>query len=339
MDTDAGFFYTYDGKRLTVARVVGFALELGFQWVLIVDQFDVRMAHFSAVEVQVFESTSKTKRKVTFGVEHVHQQTIKEAVDDVSPRLHFAGYVIVGAVVPQPRHLAKHDVVVEHRKIGEPCLGKYSGELKLRTFPAKRSLMRSDCAGLFAKACQNFTKWLGQVIICIEMTSEGGFLRSRAELLVRGRSRNRPMNLWGWLGASSLSPPSPNPPIEAPMARAIPKAAASPPRALPPLRAAPQPTPGFNAVWQKLWKYNVDWTTDHVVLLKKFFEEMCPCFKTNVTNCSRVVKESRGASLDWRAAAQYVDAKKREEGRVAQGGGPPPIIVSKTTFKLYYDML
>ncbi len=93
-------------------------------------------------------------------MEPVHQQTIKEAVDDVLPRLHFTGYVIVGAVVPQPGHLAKHGVVLEHRKIGEPCLGKYSDELKFLTFPANRSLLSIACAGLFAKACQHSTNWL-----------------------------------------------------------------------------------------------------------------------------------------------------------------------------------
>ena len=88
MDPDAGLFYTYDGKRLTRARVAGFALELAFQSVHVLGQFALTLALFAVVTVGVSEGSSKTKREVTFGVQPVHQQAIREGVDDVLPRLH-----------------------------------------------------------------------------------------------------------------------------------------------------------------------------------------------------------------------------------------------------------
>ena len=88
MDPDAGLFYTYDGKRLTRARVAGFALELAFQVVHALGQFALTLAHFAVVIVGVSEGSSKTKRELTFSVQLVHQQAIKDGVDDVLPRLH-----------------------------------------------------------------------------------------------------------------------------------------------------------------------------------------------------------------------------------------------------------
>ena len=75
------------------------------------------------------------------------------------------------------------------------------------------------------------------------------------------------------------------------------------------------------------------------MLLKQFFVEMGPRYKTQVTNCSRVVKANRGAQLSWRKGVHYDYATKKEEGRVAQGGGAPPVIVSKAALKAYYETL
>ena len=177
--------------------------------------------------------------------------------------------------------------------IGAPCVVQYSGEFKLRTHPANRTLMRNDCAGLFRAACAHSTKWLGQAIICIEISSEGRFVRSRAELVVRGRPRNEPINLWGWIGAPG-SAPLPRPTI------------ASSPRAPTPLRTAPPPTTRtFLQVWPQLRKHDADWTTGRVVLLKEFFVVMGARCKTQVTNCSRVVKGNRGSPLNWRVNVHY----------------------------------
>ena len=216
MDPESGRFFTYDKKRLTRERVAGFALELAFQWLLSLGQFGLTLAHFARVSLAVSQDTSETTRKVTFGVQEVHQQAIKDAVDDVLPRLQSAGYRLVNAVVPQKGYSAAHDLVLERCAIGEPCLGQYSGELKLRTYPANRVFMRSDCAGLFRAACAESTKWLGQVIVCVEISPHGKFVRSRAELLVRGRPRHEASNLWGWVGAPSLAPPPSNAPVAHP---------------------------------------------------------------------------------------------------------------------------
>ena len=50
MDPDAGLFYTYDGKRLTRARVAGFALELAFQSVHVLGQFALTLWMFGVVD-------------------------------------------------------------------------------------------------------------------------------------------------------------------------------------------------------------------------------------------------------------------------------------------------
>ena len=339
MDPEDGHYYTDDGKRLTRVRVAGLALELAFQWVHSVGLFALKLAHFANLGVGVTADTWASKRKVSFGVQAAHQQAIMDGIQDVLPRLHNAGYVMVGVLVPQRGHLAKHDVVLEYRKIGEPCLGQYSCELKLRTRPANRCAMRSDCAGLFAVACRESTKWLGQIIICIEITSVGTFLQSRAELLVRGRSRDAASNLWGWTGAPGTAPTQPNPQLTAPTSRPVPKAIVSPSRLMRPEPAAPPPKPSFASVWANLKKYDASWTADSVVLFKQFFIQLGPRFKTNVTNCSRVVASNRGPPLNWRAGVHYDYAKTKAEGRVNQGGGAPPVIVSKTAVKAYYEIL
>ena len=298
------------------------------------------LAHFARVEVaDVTEGTSTTRRKVTFNVQVGHRQTIMDGIQDALPRLHHAGYARVGVLVPQRGHLAKHGTVFEHRKVGEPCRCQYSCEWKLRSCPAHRREMRKDCAGLFQAACNESTQWLGQIIVCIEITSDGNFLQTRAELLVRGRSRDEPINLWGWQGAPCLAPPRPNLPVARVHATAAPKAAARPPPVPAPMRAAPPPKRPFATVWSNLRKYNASWTTDRVVLLKQFFVQMGPRFRGNVTNCSRVVKENRNAPLSWRVACHYHHAFTAAEGRVGQGGAVPPIIVSKTALKAYYGTL
>ena len=339
MDPESGRFFTYDKKRLTRERVAGFALELAFQWLLSLGQFGLTLAHFARVSLAVSQDTSETTRKVTFGVQEVHQQAIKDAVDDVLPRLQSAGNRLVNAVVPQKGYSAAHDLVLERCAIGEPCLGQYSGELKLRTYPANRVFMRSDCAGLFRAACAESTKWLGQVIVCVEISPHGKFVRSRAELLVRERPRHEASNLWGWVGAPSLAPPPKNAPVAPPVVRAVPKAAAGPPRALPPTRAAPPPKRPFKQVWDALQKYYASWPTEPVVLLKQFFIEMAPRCRTQVANCSRVVTSNRRESLCWRVRSEYGYAQTKAEGRVRQGGAPPPVIVTESALRVYYETL
>ena len=85
-----------------------------------------------------------------------------DAVHDVAARFLNAGFVIVNAVVPQSGyHLCCHDLVLQVWKVGQRCRGESSGELKLRTAPANRELMRKDCAGLFQQACRSSEEWLG----------------------------------------------------------------------------------------------------------------------------------------------------------------------------------
>ena len=201
-----------DGRRLTSQRVAGFALEKAFQCVLLHGLFGILTSMWSTVDIKCAPKRPEaTQRWACFTVQVVHQNMIMEAVCDIVTRLQDVGFVILAAVVNQVGHRARHDLLLEFRKVGQRCTGQYSGELKVRTSPADRARMRSDCSSLFAVACRSSQKWLGQLVIVAEITTTGEFIRSRAELIVRGQPRESAANLWGWSGRPRVVPPSPPP--------------------------------------------------------------------------------------------------------------------------------
>ena len=124
-----------DGRRLTAVRVAGFGLEKAFGWVRSIGLFALQLVHVASVQVHrvaAKRSNARTSSEV-FGVKGVHQQAILDAVGDILPRLHAAGYALVGVTVPQTGHNSAHDLVLEYRQVGVKCNGQYSCELKLRT--------------------------------------------------------------------------------------------------------------------------------------------------------------------------------------------------------------
>ena len=200
MDPLTNKHYMRDGRLLTPERVAGFALEVAFACVVTHGLYDLSLAMWASVEVEDVapKRPENTRRTQCFQVTAKHQQLVFDAVDDIVPRLQELGYAIVNAIVKQAGHHACHDLILELRKVGQRCRGQYSCELRLRTFPSNRLLMRSDCAGLFQVATRKSDRWLGQLIVVAEMTSEGKFLKSKAELILRGQPRADAFNLWGY---------------------------------------------------------------------------------------------------------------------------------------------
>ena len=156
-----------------------------------------------------------------------------------------------------------------------------------------------------------------------------GTLSHLRTMLVRGRKRSDAVNVWGWGGRPVEAPP---PQRQATVA----KAAARPARAPPPAKAPASLKIPFETVWSHLTKYEVSWANEEVVLLKAFFVEMGPRYKSKVPNCSKIVAQNRGHPLNWRANVHYGRARSKAEVRPSQGGGNPPLIVSKTALKAYY---
>ena len=283
MDPDEHVFYMRDGRRLTSMRVAGLALELAFSWVRSgLGVFGVGLPHVANVLVEDVAPNRPDARKCsrTFSVKDVHQQAILAALADILMRLHHAGYALVAALVPQRGHNAKHDLVLEHRVVGQVCRGQHTCEIKMRTYPSNRELMRSDCAGLFQAAChegcRDSDRWLGQLVVVAELASDGTFMQTRAELLVRGRSRNVPMNVWGYEGRPCVAPPRVAPKAAPRPPAAAAKAAARRPVAM---RAPALPKIPWATVWAQLTKYNAAWTTERVALLKGFISMTFKVFK------------------------------------------------------------
>ena len=265
---------------------------------------------------------------VTCRVAEVHQEALLAATEDVADRLHDAGYAIIGVVVPERRSLSAHDLVLDYRRKPR-AKGKYSCDLKLRTEPSSRDAMRRDSAGVFAIACQNDPRWLGQIIIVAEVSKGGHFLRSRAELLMRGR-RDVPVNLWGWPGRTAQAPPLP--------IRVLPVAPS--PAPVPPPRSLRSPTPMMRPwadVWLLLEKYDAEWTGEQVVKLKDFYVEVG--LRHKATHASRTIKENKDPPLKWCEGVHYGRAFQRKQGRNAQGGGLRPMMVKRSALKAYYKHL
>ena len=202
VDPSTRVLFMPDGRRLTAQRTAGFALEQAFKIARSGGLWSLNAAPIATVEVTrvALGRPESPKRPCLCCVTEIHQEAIAKATQDICGRLHAAGYAIVACIVPQ-RGAQAHDLVLEFRgSDGGICRGQYSGELKLRTAPANREAMRKDCHGIFIAACRESMKWLGQIIIAAEISAEGNFLRSRAEILLRDRPRTQPLNLWGWGG-------------------------------------------------------------------------------------------------------------------------------------------
>lgn len=342
MDPSKHVHYMPDGRRLTAERVAGFAFELAFVCLLKHGLVDILPSMWMTVDVEKCspKRPEATPRTACFQVLAVHMQMILDAVNDIASRLQHAGYTMIKAVEKQQGHSAAHDLVLEVRKVGERVQGKYSGELKIRTAPANRAKMRGDCAGLFQAACRKSAKWLGQLVIVAEMDAAGRFLRSRAEVIMRGQSRENAVNLWGWGGrpAAAPAPVPPEPPqVAAPQAQAKAKA-----KAMVKAQARPAQSPkrAFTAVWNELQKFDVSWSNEKVVLFKEFFIAMGPRYSGKVKNTDRVIKDNRKQPLCWRKCVHYDQAQTRAEGRVnQQGGAVKPYIVTKTALKSFHDTL
>jgi len=74
--------------------------------------------------------------------------------------------------------------------------------------------------------------------------------------------------------------------------------------------------------------------------LKEFFERLGPPHKGKMNNCARIINDNRKDDrLLWRMSVHYHRARNRAEGRMVQGGGHSPYIVSKAALKAYYDTL
>jgi hypothetical protein len=258
-------------------------------------------------------------RTVICTVAEVHQKALLAATDDVAARLQDAGYAIIGAVVPEPGSLSAHDLVLDYRKPPR-SKGKYACDLKLRTEPAMRNAMRTDSAAVFATACRNDKRWLGQVIIVAEVSKDGEFLRSKAELLMRGR-RGEPVNLWGWGGRPALAPPPPRrvPPPPAPV--------------MPPPTPAPTLVP-WAVVSAALDTYDAFWTSEDVAKLKDFYLEAG--LKHKAPHASRTIKEN---PMRWIENVHYGHAITRSQGRNKQGGGVHPLMVKLSALKKYHRHL
>ena len=337
MDPSQRDLFMPDERRLTQIRAAGFALEASFVCVHTLGLYALTLAVVATVEIErvALGHPGNPKRTITCSVTATHQQAVLDATADIVPRLHQAGYAIVGVKVPQRHSASQHDLVLEFRRPGSTCAGQYSAELKLRTAPANRALMRSDCSKLFTAACKDSAKWLGQLIIVAEVSKEGRFLRSRAELLVRGRPRTEALNVWGWDGRPCTGPPL---------------LAATRPTQAQHLARHPRPQPGklrrprravapraWSEVWTPLEKYDASWTDEKVVLLKAFVEKAGLAHL--VTHASRIIKENRSSPLRWRLNVDYGKALDKEHGRVEQGGAAAPWVAKRTALKAYLESL
>ena len=342
MDPLANKHYMPDGRLLTPERIAGFALEVAFSCVVAYGLYELKLAMWSEVEVKNVapKRPEATKRTQRFQVAAKHQQAIMDAVHDIVPRLHQLGYGIVNAIVKQAGHLACHDLVLELRKIGSRCHGHYSCELKLRTSPSNRLLMRSDCAGLFQVAVRRSKHWLGQLVIVAEVTTAGDFLRSKAELILRDQPRADASNLWGYQGRPVGTPPPPPPPVSNPQAKAAPKAVPkAAPRAAP--KAAPQrlSLPSWSVVWGAVAKFSATFTNEQVAKLKDFIIACGPHMKHRITHASRIVDENQEAPLEWSEGTHWGRGVTRGQGRMRQGGGVAPIVVRRSSLEAYHKHL
>ena len=330
-----------DGERLTAMRVAGFALEKALETIHCKGVWALKGSGVGEVSVQkvAVGRPDANRRTVVCTVSDVHQRAVLAAAEDIAARLREAGCAIVSTIAPQPG-VGDHDLALEHRQTGVPCAGQYSSELKHRTLPAKRELMRKDCAKVWKAAVAESSKWLGQLIIVAEISS-GSFIRSRAELVVRGRPREDALNVWGWAGRP-CGPPAPAAPA-APAALAAPAAPAAPaPTAAAAQRKRERGEPMAKKPWGEVWaslrKFDVSWADEKVVILKDFYKEMGGS-GPGCTHVSRELPKHRQAPLMWRKGVHYDRATRRQEGRVRQGGALKPWVVKRSALKSLYDTM
>lgn len=325
-----------DGRRLTPERVAGFALEAALACVVAYGLYDLKPSMWSSVEVKSVapKRPDATRRTQRFLVGATHQQMVLDAVNDFLPRLQELGYAIVNAIVPQAGHPACHDLVLELRKVGQRCLGQFSCEVKVRTFPSNRLAMRSDCAGLFLAATRKSQRWLGQLVVVAEMTAAGCYMQSKAELILRDRPRAEALSLWGYPGARVSAPPSGRPQGRV-APKAVPKATVAAPT------TAPQrPTlPSWNVAWGAVTKYSASFTDEEVAKLKDFVVACGPLMRRRVPHASRIVAENKDAPLRWVEDVHWGRGVTRGQGRSRQGGGAPPIVVRKSSLEAYHKHL
>ena len=112
------------------------------------------------------------------------------------------------------------------------------------------------------------------------------------------------------------------------VAKAVAKAKAGP----------PQPNmPSWSVVWGACAKFNVLWTGEQVVRLKDFLRECGPRMRHKLHHSSKVVRDMKNPPLRWIENRDWGYARTRAEGRMYQGGGPPPYVVRKTSMHAYYN--
>ena len=191
--------------------------------------------------------------------------------------------------------------------------------------------MRKDCEKLFKTACARDDAWLGQILIVAEVSKDGVFVRSRAELRVRD-SPDVWINLWGWEGRPAAAPPPPVISPPGPLSRRVVPL-------LPLQAAAPSWTKRpWNGVWAGLEQFEATWTNGEVVKLNDFFREMR--LVGLLKNADRVVSKNRSdRRLLWRVRSDYSSAETRAQGRNKQGGGNSPVVVEKSSLRAYYNIL
>ena len=197
MDPDERIAFCSKGRRITPMRVAGLAFENVIRFVHLYGIWGlsndiVRTVDFGSVSL---DRADGPRGVVTFLVADRYKEALLLAGEDVAVELHNSGFVIIGTIVDEPGS-TQHDMVLDYRRRPRRG-GKYSGELKFYTAPANYRSARAKCFPLFQVACDRDPMWLGQLIIVVEVSSTGSFVRSRGELLPRD-ARESPQLLWGW---------------------------------------------------------------------------------------------------------------------------------------------
>jgi hypothetical protein len=337
MDPAERVLFMPDHKRLTVQRVAGFAFEKAFKIIHSGGSFALTPASISSVrvsKVSLGRAGNSPIPSLSVVVSPSYQQAVVDAATNIACRLHGLGWAIVGVTVPQ-RGSTAHDLVLEHRKLGVPCRGQYSCELKLRTAPANREAMRRDCSRLFQAACGESHGWLGQIIVVAEMSDTAAFIVSKAELIRTGQNRADAVVLWGWEGRPCAAP-SVVPPARVPAAPpALPAPVALQPQREPRRRyVVPRP---WTEVWGAVSKHDATWTDEQTAVFKDWLKAAGMSHLVN--HATRLIAKNREGPLRWRERQHYGRAARRAEGRQKQGGGATPFVVKRSALLAYHRTL